>query len=159
MIKEGQYVSLKTGQVLTGGGWKADEDKRAPEEVFRKKVQEVLGIPQEQYHDVYAMSECSSVFLSCAGHYKHIPPLLVPFVLDEELNPVGYGRFGRFAFIDPLAEMYPGFIVTGDRVKLLEHCPACGRKGPVLDVEVTRVPGVEGRGCAAVMQELMKQGD
>jgi phenylacetate-coenzyme A ligase PaaK-like adenylate-forming protein len=159
MIKEGHYVHLKTSQVLTGGGWKADEDKRGPEEVFRKKVQEVLGIPQEQYHDVYAMSECSSVFLSCKGHYKHIPPLLVPFVLDEELNPVGYGKYGRFAFIDPLAEMYPGFIVTGDKVKLLEHCPACGRKGPVLDVEVTRVPGVEGRGCAAVMQELMKQGE
>jgi hypothetical protein len=80
-------------------------------------------------------------------------------VLDEELQPVGYNRFGRFAFIDPLAEMYPGFIVTGDRVKLLEHCPVCGRKGPVLDVEVTRVPGVEGRGCAAVMAELMKQGE
>jgi hypothetical protein len=80
-------------------------------------------------------------------------------VLDEELNPVGYGKYGRFAFIDPLAEMYPGFIVTGDKVKILEHCPACGRKGPVLDVEVTRVPGVEGRGCAAVMQELMKQGE
>ena len=159
MIKEGHYVSLKTSQVLTGGGWKADEDKRAPEEVFRKKVQEVLGIPQERYHDVYAMSECSSVFMSCKGHYKHIPPLLVPFVLNEELESVGYNKFGRFAFIDPLAEMYPGFIVTGDRVKLLEHCPACGRKGPVLDVEVTRVPGVEGRGCAAVMQELMKQGD
>jgi len=145
--------------VLTGGGWKADEDKRTPEEVFRKKVQEVLGIPQDRYHDVYAMSECSSVFMSCEGHYKHIPPLLVPFVLNEELDPVGYGKYGRFAFIDPLAEMYPGFIVTGDRVKLLEHCPACGRKGPVLDIEVTRVPGVEGRGCAAVMQELMKQGD
>jgi len=157
MKKEGHYVSLKTSQVLTGGGWKADEEKRAPEEIFRKKVQDVLGIPEEQYHDVYAMSECSSVFLSCEGHYKHIPPLIVPFVLDEELNPVAYGKFGRFAFIDPLAEMYPGFIVTGDRVKLLEHCPVCGRKGPVLDVEVTRVPGVEGRGCAAVMQELMKQ--
>ncbi len=159
MRKEGHYVNLKSSQVLTGGGWKADEDKRAPEDVFRKKVQEVLGIPQERYHDVYAMSECSSVFMSCKGHYKHIPPLLVPFVLNEELDPVGYDKYGRFAFIDPLAEMYPGFIVTGDRVKLLQHCPACGRKGPVLDVEVTRVPGVEGRGCAAVMQELMKQGD
>jgi hypothetical protein len=27
----------------------------------------------------------------------------------------------------------------------------------VLDVEVTRMPGFEGRGCAAVMAELMKQ--
>ena len=38
-----------------------------------------------------------------------------------------------------------------------ESCPVCNREGPVLDVEVTRLPGVEGRGCAAVMAELMHQ--
>ena len=48
-------------------------------------------------------------------------------------------------------------LITGDRVKILEHCPVCNREGPVLDIEVTRLPGVEGRGCAAVMAELMHQ--
>ncbi len=157
MKKEGKTVRLPESQVLTGGGWKAEEDKRPPEEAFRKKVEEILGIPQERYHDVYAMSECSSVFLSCEGHYKHIPPVLVPFVLDEDLNPVGYNTVGRFAFIDPLPVSYPGFLITGDRVAILEHCPVCNREGPVPDVEVTRLPGVEGRGCAAVMSELMQQ--
>jgi hypothetical protein len=157
MKKEGKSVHLPESQILTGGGWKAEENKRTPEETFRKKVEEVLGIPEQRYHDVYAMSECSSVFLSCEGHYKHIPPVIVPFVLDEDLNPIGYNEVGRFAFIDPLPESYPGFIITGDRVKILEHCPACNREGPVLDVEVTRLPGVEGRGCAAVMAELMHQ--
>jgi len=157
MKKDGRSVKLPTSQVLTGGGWKAEEDKRPPEELFRNKVEEVLGIPPTQYHDVYAMSECSSVFLSCEGHYKHIPPVIVPFVLDEDLQPVGYNTSGRFAFIDPLADMYPGFIATGDKVKMLERCPVCHREGPVLDIEVTRVPGVEGRGCAAVMAELMQK--
>jgi hypothetical protein len=157
MKNEGKTVNLEASQVLTGGGWKADEDKRTPEEIFRKKVADVLSIPQNHYRDVYAMSECSSVFLSCEEHFKHIPPVIIPFVLDEELSPVGYKEFGRFAFIDPLADSYPGFIITGDRVKLLEHCPGCDREGPVLDIEVTRLPGVEGRGCAAVMAELMQQ--
>jgi hypothetical protein len=157
MKEEGRTANLESSQVLTGGGWKADEDKRPPEEIFRKKVEDALGIPQNHYHDVYAMSECSSVFLSCNGHYKHIPPVIVPFVLDEELNPIGYNEFGRFAFIDPLPDSYPGFIITGDWVRILEHCPRCDREGPVLDVEVTRLPGVEGRGCAAVMAELMQQ--
>jgi hypothetical protein len=157
MKKEGKTVHLPESQILTGGGWKAEENKRLPEEIFREKVQEVLGIPQDRYHDVYAMSECSSVFLSCEGHYKHIPPVIVPFVLDEDLNQLGYDQVGRFAFIDPLPDSYPGFIITGDRVKILEHCPICHREGPVLDIEVTRLPGVEGRGCAAVMAELMKQ--
>jgi len=157
MKKEGISVRLPDSQVLTGGGWKAEEDKRTPEEAFRKKVEEILGIPQDRFHDVYAMSECSSVFLSCEGHYKHVPPVLIPYVLDEDLSPVGYNTVGRFAFIDPLPESYPGFLITGDRVALLEHCPVCDREGPVLDVEVTRLPGVEGRGCAAVMSELMQQ--
>jgi hypothetical protein len=157
MKKDGKSVHLPESQILTGGGWKAEENKRTPEETFRKKVEEVLGIPEQRYHDVYAMSECSSVFLSCEGHYKHIPPVIVPLVLDEDLNPIGYDQVGRFAFIDPLPESYPGFIITGDRVKILDHCPACNREGPVLDVEVTRLPGVEGRGCAAVMAELMHQ--
>ncbi|UCF12098.1 MAG: hypothetical protein JSW06_08655 [Thermoplasmatales archaeon] len=157
MIKEGRKVKLPDSQVLTGGGWKAEEDKRAPEEIFREKVENILGITQDRYHDVYAMSECSSIFLSCEGHYKHVPPTVIPIVLNEELNPIGYNEFGRFAFIDPIPESYPGFIITGDRVKLLRKCPVCSREGPVLDVEVSRLPGVEGRGCAAVMAELMQE--
>ncbi|MFW6120799.1 MAG: hypothetical protein ACOC80_07835, partial [Petrotogales bacterium] len=157
MKNEGITVNLKDSQVLTGGGWKAEEDKRPPEERFREKVEEILGIPPERYHDVYAMSECSSIFLSCEGHYKHIPPTIIPLVLDEDLNPKGNNEYGRFAFIDPIPKSYPGFIITGDKVKLLERCPKCSREGPVLDVEVTRLPGVEGRGCAAVMAELMEQ--
>jgi hypothetical protein len=156
MKRESLYVNLESSQVLTGGGWKIEEDKRLPEEIFRKKVEDTLGIHQNHYHDVYAMSECSSVFLSCEGHYKHIPPVIIPYVLDEELTPIGYKEFGRFAFIDPLPESYPGFIITGDRVRILEHCPKCDRDGPVLDIEVSRLPGVEGRGCAAVMEELMQ---
>jgi phenylacetate-coenzyme A ligase PaaK-like adenylate-forming protein len=160
MKKEGISVRLPDSQILTGGGWKAEEDKRLPEEVFRGKVKEILGIPEERYHDVYAMSECSSVFLSCEGHYKHIPPVIIPLVLDENLNQLDYGEVGRFAFIDPLPESYPGFIITGDKVRILPHCPNCNREGPVLDVEVTRMPGFEGRGCAAIMADLMqKDGD
>jgi phenylacetate-coenzyme A ligase PaaK-like adenylate-forming protein len=157
MKKEGRTVNLPASQVLTGGGWKAENDKRNPEEAFRETVKRVLGIPDERYHDVYAMSECSSIFLSCQGHYKHIPPTILPYILDEELNPIGYNKYGRFAFIDPIPDSYPGFIITGDKVKLLEKCPVCKREGPVLDVEVYRLPGVEGRGCAAVMAELMQE--
>jgi phenylacetate-coenzyme A ligase PaaK-like adenylate-forming protein len=157
MKKEGISVCLPESQILTGGGWKAEENKRLPEEVFREKVKEILGIPEERYHDVYAMSECSSVFLSCEGHYKHIPPVIIPLVLDENLNQLDSGEVGRFAFIDPLPDSYPGFIITGDKVRILPHCPKCNREGPVLDVEVTRMPGFEGRGCAAIMADLMQK--
>lgn len=158
MEEYGKRVSLSdSSQVLTGGGWKVHEDRRPPEEAFREKVERYLGIPENRYRDVYAMTECSSLFQSCEGHYKHIPPHIHPFVLDDDLNPVGYGEFGRLAFLDPLPASYPGFIMTGDRVRLMDHCPECERPGPVLDVEVRRLPGVEGRGCATVTAELMRQ--
>lgn len=158
MEEEGRKVTLKTGHVITGGGWKIYEDKRTPEEVFRERIGDILGIPEKNCRDAYAMTECNALFMSCEGHYKHIPSSFIHvFVLDENLQPVGYNEYGRMAFLDSLANSYPGFIITGDRVKILEECPECGRPGPVLDTEVQRLPGIEGRGCALVMQEMLKQ--
>jgi hypothetical protein len=76
-------------------------------------------------------------------------------VLDDEFEQVGYGESGRFAFLDSAALSYPGFITTGDKVKLLEHCPVCDRPGPVLEPEVKRVVGTEMRGCAEEMRTMM----
>ena len=150
------HLTFPNGQILTGGGWKTEESTRLTEPTFRTKVHQTIGIPDHRYHDVYAMSECSSVFLSCHDHYKHVPPTILPLVLDDTLTPLPPGKTGRFAFLDPLPRTYPGFIITGDQVTLRDHCPACHHEGPVLDTEVTRLPGSEGRGCAAVMAELME---
>jgi hypothetical protein len=104
------------------------------------------------------MCECTIAFYSCEGHYYHIPPaLLHPFVLDENLDPVGFGEYGRFAFLDSLAHSYPGYIITGDKVKLLESCPSCEKTGPVICPPVTRVEGVEDKGCANVMRKLLTE--
>jgi long-chain-fatty-acid---luciferin-component ligase len=126
--------------------------------VFRKKVEQVLGIPEENCRDVYGMSESVVPFVGCEGHYFHIMNTLVqPFVLDNELNPKGFGEYGRLAFLNALGYGYPCYIITGDRVKLLENCPACGRPGPVIEPPVTRIQGAEDRGCASVMRKLMTE--
>ena len=59
-----------------------------------------------------------------------------------------YGEWGRYAFLDASAQSYPGFIISGDRVRMFEHCPVCDRPGPVLDREIERAKGEEVRGCA-----------
>ena len=76
-------------------------------------------------------------------------------VLDDNFNQVGYGEFGRFAFLDGSMYSYPGFIITGDRVRMLEHCPVCGKPGPVLEPGITRAPGKESRGCAEEVRKVM----
>ncbi len=92
------------------------------------------------------------------GHYFHVPyTWFKPLVLDRSLVPAGYDEWGRFAFLDSLAYSYPGFIITGDEVRMLEHCPVCDRPGPVLEPEVRRVASVEMRGCSEELRRVLAQ--
>mgnify|MGYP006278929685 CR=1 FL=1 len=143
--------------VFTGGGWKIFENRKVPLSEFAGLVEETLGIPQSSYVDVYGMSEMNGLGVSCAGGYKHIHPWIHPFVLDDNEGFLGYGKWGRFAFLDPIAHSYPGYIITGDRVKLLKRCPICDKPGPVLDADISRMQGAEGKGCANLMRGLMAE--
>ncbi|MGZ4940463.1 MAG: LuxE/PaaK family acyltransferase [Halobacteriota archaeon] len=146
------------GFLRTAGGWKTRDGKNIPHESFRKRVEEVLGIPETHCLDIYGMSEMNSIMITCPeGHYYHPPPWLRLFVLDASLTPVGYEKFGRFAFLDPLAYSYPGFVMTGDKVRTLEHCPACDRPGPVIDQTISRMKSAEMRGCAVQLAKIFKR--
>lgn len=153
--KNGKTFDLENSIVLTTGGWKIHRDIKLTEQDFRQKIARVLGIPDERCRDLYGMVECSTLNVSCEGHYKHIPnSVIYPMVLDEEYESVGFGEYGRYAFLDPLANSYPGFIMTGDKVKLLEHCPVCDRPGPVIDKNVSRMTDVEAKGCGEIMARM-----
>ncbi len=156
--KRGLKFEIENGMVLTAGGWKRFSGAAIPEEKFREKINKILGIPHENCRDIYGMVECNSLNVSCEGHYKHIPhSIIYPMVLDNDSEPIGYNEYGRFAFIDPLANSYPGFIMTGDRVKILEQCPECERKSPVICGEVSRFSGIQDRGCGAVLARMFTE--
>ena len=156
MEKEGIRMRYENAVAYTGGGWKAMGKSLSSEE-FKKKMKKCFGIPEKNIKDAYGMNEITALPMECEGYYKHIPCVLQPYALDEEMNPLPYGEHGRFAFLDPLANSYPGFIVTGDRVKLLEHCPVCDRHGPVLGPEIERMTGVEAKGCAGAMAKIIEE--
>lgn len=143
--------------VITGGGWKMYEDDRVPAESFRQQVEEVLGVPGNRCIDVYGMVEGNGWMVDCPeGHYLHVPhSFFKPLVLDDEFKPLDYGQAGRFAFLDAAAQSYPGFIITGDIVRLHERCPVCDRPGPVLEPEVRRATGEEMRGCAEEVRHMV----
>jgi hypothetical protein len=145
------------GVVVSGGGWKIREDTRVPIREFRKQVRNVLGIPEHCCFDVYAMVEGNGWMMHCPeGHYLHAPyTYYKPLVLDKNLEPAEYGERGRFGFLDALAQSYPGFIITGDEVRMLEHCPVCDRPGPVLEPEVQRAKGEDVRGCAEELRRVL----
>jgi hypothetical protein len=156
--KEGQGFHFgERGGVGTGGGWKAYEGARVPVVDFRKQVEKFLGIPENFCLDIYGMVEGNGWMVHCPeGHYLHAPySYYKPLVLDKEYKPVGYGEWGRFAFLDAAAFSYPGFISTGDKVRMLEHCPVCDRPGPVLEPEIKRAAGEEIRGCAEEVRRML----
>ncbi len=151
-----RFKLTEDSYVATGGGWKLPTGAPMLDKQFRARINSFWGVPDKHCRDIYGMSECSSMLVDCEGHYKHIPhSVLYPMVLGEDLKPLGYGQYGRFAFLDPIPESYPGFIVTGDRVKMLESCPVCDRSGPVIESDVSRMQGAEGRGCSTVMAQMM----
>jgi Acyl-protein synthetase, LuxE len=158
--REGKRFEFgERGMVLTGGGWKTSENERISAEGFRKRVGQILGIPETGCIDGYGMVEMNAGFVSCPeGHYYHLPyTSLKPLVLDSSFTPVSFGEWGRFAFLDALAGSYPGFIITGDQARMLEHCPVCDRPGPVLDQVIQRAPSEEMRGCAEEVRRVFEQ--
>lgn len=151
MEDSGKTLRLGDGWIITCGGSPILEP-------MYDKVERVLGIPPKNCRGLYGFTESSIPFPACEGHHYHVAyTLLHPFVLNDELEPVGYGEFGRFAFIDTLPHAYPGCIIVGDRVKLLESCPSCDAPGPVISPSVSRMPGAEDRGCAAMVRKLMEE--
>jgi phenylacetate-coenzyme A ligase PaaK-like adenylate-forming protein len=155
--ENGEQLNLNDKScILTGGGWKLPTGAPMSNQQFREKVHKVLGVPDSHCRDLYGMSECSAFFMGCEGHYKHVPhSILYPMVLGDDMKPLGYGQYGRFAFLDPLADSYPGFIITGDRVKILESCPVCRRIGPVIESDVSRMKGTEDRGCSSIVGQMV----
>jgi hypothetical protein len=145
------------GGVVTGGGWKAFEGNRVPVVEFRKQVEKVLGIPEKYCLDIYGMVEGNGWLVHCPeGHYLHSPySYYKSLVLDQDYKPMGYGEWGRFAFLDAAAFSYPGFVISGDKVRMLEHCPVCDRPGPVLEPEIKRAAGEEIRGCAEEVRRML----
>jgi len=139
--------------VATGGGWKG-LTTITPND-FRTEVQKNLGI--DLVLDVYSMVEGNGWMIHCPeGHYLHVPyTYYKALVLDKEFKPVGYNEWGRFAFLDGVATSHPSFIITGDQVKLHDHCPVCDRPGPVLEPEVKRAQGEDLRGCAEEVRRML----
>lgn len=158
-IMEEEGITMNLGDtdsfIVTGGGWKIHTHSKVTEDEFARRIEKFFGIPQENYRDLYGMSEMNGAGLSCEKRYKHLTDWIYPMVLDDDMVPVGFGESGRFAFLDPAGYGYPGFIMTGDRVTLLEECPECDKKGIVIKSEVTRMKGAEARGCGNLMRDLM----
>jgi hypothetical protein len=151
--ERGEDVALPPDTLLvTGGGWKgarADDPASSSPAALGELIGRSLGITAERWVDVYGMSECNAYLLRCQSGRYHVPPVLEMFVVDDDLTPLsGPDVTGTIALLDPFAFSYPGFLLTGDRGRLVTAPCPCGLAGPGFLDGITRAPQQELKGCA-----------
>jgi len=152
MEARGERIAPRPRAVLlTGGGWKSFENERISREQLLAYTEDRLGFQPHQMHEGYGQSESNSHFNRCSHGRFHVTPLVMPLLLDANQDLLPQGGKGRFGFCDPFITSYPGFIISGDEVELIDQRCPCGLSGPAIVGEVSRAQGQEIRGCGGVM--------
>jgi hypothetical protein len=143
-LKRGIKGIFGPGSVLLTGGGKKGKDM--PDD-WREQVLEFLGF--DNFYEMYATSEMMGLCMMCENGNYHIPPIIVPFLLDPETGrplPRKDGTIGRFAGLDLMPQTYWAGLITGDEVTISGwQAPcACGRTGPHVVPPVRRYSEKEG---------------
>jgi hypothetical protein len=131
---------------------------------YQQFVHETFNIPPNRNFQNYSMQELNSGMPRCqkGGRY-HVPPWMVPFVLDKEgaaLLPHANGEIeGRAAFFDLALDGRWNGVITGDKISLdFDQC-ACGAKSPSIRDNIVRYADLEGDdkiGCAGTVDAYVR---
>jgi hypothetical protein len=127
--------SPESSVLLTGG---AKGNVLPPD--WRSTVERFIDAP---IRSSYAMIELSMVALECANKRYHLPPWIVPFILDpdtSELLPRRGRQRGRAAFFDLAPSDHWGGFITGDEIEVEFDEPCgCGATTYHAGLQVTRL--------------------
>ena len=146
--------------IYVGGGLKR---ARLPED-YREFVYETFNIRPERNYQNYSMQELHSGMPRCRGGGRyHVPPWVVPLVLDkagDDLLPIGDGEYeGRAAFFDLSLDGRWGGVISGDRISIDFKPCACGSRGPSIRDNIVRYADLEGDdkiGCAGTVDAYVR---
>jgi hypothetical protein len=146
--------------IYVGGGLKRAQ---LPPD-YQEFVHQTFNIPPNRDFQNYSMQELNSGMPKCRkGDRYHVPPWLVPFILDEKgetLLPHETGEIeGRAAFYDLSLDGRWGGIITGDKISLDFSPCACGCKGPSVRNTIVRYADIQGDdkiGCAGTVDAYVR---
>ncbi len=157
--KRGETISLPPHSwLLTGGGWKAAEDKSVTRAQFRALVTDLLGIPAANIRDGFGMAEHSAPYIECDFHRFHVPVFNRVLVRHPDtLECLSDGQVGLLEFITPFNAMMPNLAILSTDLGFLdpEQC-GCGRKSPTFTL-VGRGGLTKHKGCAITAADLVKR--
>jgi hypothetical protein len=143
--------------VLSGGG---NKGRALPEDYQQQFAAFYDGVRRVRS---YGMTELQGSCLACEKGRYHVPPWVIPLVLDQQgetlLNPEHGVVEGRFAFLDVSLEGRWGGLISGDRV-LVDFSPCdCGRPGPAVLPDIQRYGDLGGDDkitCAATLDSYVR---
>jgi hypothetical protein len=146
--------------IYVGGGLK--RAKLPPD--YREFVYETFNIQPERNYQNYSMQELHSGMPRCrAGGRYHVPPWVVPLLLDnagDQLMPMEGGEYeGRAAFFDLSIDGRWGGVISGDKISLDTRSCACGNKGASIRDNIVRYADIEGDdriGCAGTVDAYVR---
>jgi hypothetical protein len=146
--------------IYVGGGLKR---AKLPDD-YREFVYETFNIQPERNYQNYSMQELHSGMPRCrAGGRYHVPPWVVPLVLDKEgdnLLPIVAGEYeGRAAFFDLSMDGRWGGVISGDKISIDFAPCACGSRSPSIRDNIVRYADLEGDdkiGCAGTVDAYVR---
>jgi phenylacetate-coenzyme A ligase PaaK-like adenylate-forming protein len=142
--------------IITGGGWKMHKDQEVTKDVFKKRVEQMLGMPGENIRDLFGMVEHGIPYVDCEHGRLHVPIYARVRAVDPEtLEDLGVGKAGLLQLMTPYLSSYPSIsLLTTDRAIIEQNCP-CGRSGKTFRI-LGRAGLAKHKGCAITALDLLK---
>ena len=131
-----ENVLTQGSRILNFGGFKGASPVGDEDAVIKR----FTGLPR--INGVYGMTEMTTAFIETETGNYHVPPWIIPFVLDEatgEAKPQEGVQTGIAAFMDLTAQTYWGGIITADRITVSWERSECGRTTPFVLQNIERV--------------------
>jgi hypothetical protein len=147
--------------LYVGGGLKRAQ---LPDD-YKEYVHETFNIAPEYDFQNYSMQELNSGMPKCrAGNRYHLPPWLVPLLLNKDGDALAEQSFtgeveGRAAFFDLSLDGRWGGVISGDKIHLSYEPCACGQRGPSIRDDIARFADLEGDdkiGCAGTVDAYVR---
>lgn len=158
-LPTGEDFSLPPGSaILTGGGWKAAEDKSVTRADFRRMLSTRLGLPEARIRDGYGMAEHCAPYMECEAHAFHVPAFCEVLVRDPvTMACVPDGEVGLLNLLTPFNAMMPTLsLLTTDAGRRRTGACACGAPTPTFEV-LGRAGLTKHKGCALSAADLVRR--
>jgi len=152
-------IQLPQGSVMiTGGGWKAAEEKSITREELRNICHQKFGIIPTLQRDAYGMAEHSAPYFECKNHKFHVAVFNRLIMRDpntmEALPP---GEKGLLELITPYNAMMPNLALLSTDWAMIDKEPCeCGANAPTFTL-LGRAGISKHKGCALHAEDIVKR--